>query len=258
MSQSGSSDSLEEKVGKLVEKAERANKADTIQSRISRATTNINGLYRELRKLEDQTESLLFYNGVLTDVFSGDSIEEVRRSIQRVDEVSDISDEELLDATEERATNDYTQSVEDAQTLIRSAKTSTIEQIREHQRRRKEDIQAARDLNQVIGGAGDEFDEVLTGMEQFLENSIWDEENSVSYLSSTWDELVEKWDERAGRHGWEAFQDEHDLSDETMAALRKISDAGSLRLEEVTNEVIEEMKSVPDLNSAIRMEIVSR
>lgn len=258
MSQPDSSDPLESKVGKLVEKAERASEADTIQSRISRATTNIDRLYRELRKLENQTESLLFYNGVLTDVFTGDSIDEVRRSIKRVGEVSDISDEELLDATEERATNDYTRSVEDAQTLVRSAKASSIEQIREYQRRRNVDIQAARDLNQVIGGAGDEFEEVLNGMEHFLENEIWDEETPVSYLSSKWNELIGKWDEHAGRHGWEAFQDEHDLSDETMAALRKIADAGSLRLEEVTNEVVEEMKSVPDLNSAIRMEIGSR
>ena len=255
MSESRFDDPLEQKVGELEAKADRSERANDLKAEIQRAKDNIQGLAGELNRLESLTEGLLFYDGILTRVFGDSRIDEVKRAIQRVREVSDVTDEEVLDKAENRQTNELTRSVEDAQEVVRNARSETIDKIRAHQRSWEDEIESAYDLNQIIGGAGSDFDGVLEDMDSFLNEDIWNENRSLDSLENRWNELTDKWSQNAGKHGWEAFKKEHGLSEETMDILRQFAERGSVRLHEVSVSVIQEMKGVEELKSAIRMEI---
>jgi len=258
MSESQFEDKLEQKIEELGKKADRAERANDLEAEIRRAKDNIGDLGRELSSLDSSVEGLLFYDGVLTSVFGDDRLDEVDRAIRRVREVSDITDEEVLSAAEDRRTNEIIQSVEDAREVVRHARSETIDAIREHQREWEGEIESARDLNQIIGGTGNDFEEVLSDMDAFLNDSIWDEDRTLSSLESRWDNLTNKWKQNAGKHGWDSFQEEHGLSEDAMDILKRFAEEGSVRLNELSVKVIEEMKGVDGLESAIRMEIDTR
>lgn len=248
-------DPLEQKVDQVKEKADRAERANDLEAEVQRAKDNIDGLARDLRRLDSFAEDLIFYDDVLTRVFGDRRIDAVDRAIQRTQEVSSISDEEVLDAAENRETTELTRSVEDAQEVVRHARSETIEEVRSHQRDWESEIEAARDLNQIIGGAGSDFDDVIRDMESFLNEDIWNENRSIDSLEAQWNNLTEKWSQNAGKHGWEAFKNEYELSGDTMDILRQFAEQGTVRLNEVTNDIIREMKGIEELESAVRMEI---
>lgn len=248
-------DPLEQKVDQVKEKADRAERANDLEAEVQRAKDNIDGLARDLRRLDSFAEELIFYDDVLTRVFGDRRIDAVDRAIQRTQEVSSISDEEVLDAAENRETTELTRSVEDAQEVVRHARSETIDEVRSHQGDWESEIEAARDLNQIIGGAGSDFDDVIRDMESFLNEDIWNENRSIDSLEAQWNNLTEKWSQNAGKHGWEAFKKEYELSGDTMDILRQFAEQGTVRLNEVTNDIIREMKGIEELESAVRMEI---
>lgn len=251
-------DTLEARVSDLKEKANRTRRAKNREGEIQRAKANIGELAREVGSLESSTESLLFYNDVLTKVFEDDRTDEMERAIGRVQEVSEISDREILDAAEERETNSIIQDVTDTNKIVRNAKDETIEKIRSHRREWESEIESARDLNQIIGGTGEGFESVLNDMDEFLNSDIWEENNSISSLEARWDNLTNKWSKNAGKHGWDSFKEEHDLSEGTIGTLQQFAEKSSVRLNEIDIDNIQEMKGIDELESAIRMEIDTR
>ena len=258
MSESQFKDELEQKNKEFGEKADRAERANDLEAEIRRAKDNIEDLGRELRSLDSSVEGLLFYDGVLTSVFGDDRLDSVERAVRRVRDVSNITDKEVLSAAEDRQTNEILRSVEDAQGVVRHARSETINAIREHQREWEGEIESAQDLNQIIGGAESDFEEVLADMDSFLNDGIWNEGRDLSSLESQWDNLTNKWKQNAGKHGWDSFQQEHGLNEDAMDILKQFAEEGSVRLNELSVDVIEDMKRIDDLESAIRMEIDTR
>lgn len=258
MSQPQFEDPLKQKINRIKEKADRAERANDLEAEIQRARDNINGLVGDFQRLDSLAEGLLFYDGVLTRVFGDDRIDEVDRAIERVQSISRTTDEDVLDAAENQEITDLTRSVEDVQEVVRHAKSETIEEVRAHQRDWSEEIESARDLNQIIGGVGSDFNDVLTKMESFLNDDIWNESRSIDSLEAQWERLTDKWSQNAGKHGWESFRDEHRLSEDTMGILRQFAEQGTVRMSEVSIEVVREMKKIEELESAISMEIDTR
>lgn len=258
MSKSQFDDPLAQKVDELEAKADRAKRANDLEAEIQRAKDNIQGLAGDLNRLDSLTEGLLFYDGVLTRVFGDSRLGEVDRAIQRVRESSNITYEEVIDAAEDGQTNELIRSIEDAQEVVRHARSETIDEIRTHQRGWEDEIESARDLNQIIGGAGSDFDELLEDMDLFLTEDIWNEDSSLDSLEAHWNNLTDKWSQNAGKHGWKAFKNEHGLSEDTMGVLQQFAEQGSVRLHEISGSVIKEIKEFEELESAIRMEIDTR
>lgn len=255
MAQSELEDTLEQKADHLSKKADQAERAQNIDAEVGRARDNIQELARELNSLDSAVETLLFYDGILTEVFSEGRLEEVSRALRRAEEAIDISEEDVLDAAEDRQTSSLTRTVDDARQVVRNARSEVIERIREHQREWESEIEAARDLNQLIDGGSTGFTSDLDDMERFLDSDIWDEDSNPSSLAARWETLQRKWEKNAGKHGWDSFQDEHGLSDETIDALQRFADQGSNRLDRLSIPVLKEMKAVDELESAIRLEI---
>lgn len=264
-------DTLKQKAKELNQKAEQARQAKNVEAEVTRAKDNIRDLNREVDSLDSQLDELQFYVDVLQmfdDNQSPDMVEEafdvdsalsdVDEALRKAQNASDISEDELLDAAENRQVRSLTQEVNDAGNTVTGARGSVIEEIRKYQRYWEDEIDSARDLNQIIGGGASDFDQVLSKMESFLSNDIWNPEKESSSLVTRWQRLLEKWEANAGRHGWDAFQQEHDLTDDTIEALQQFADRRSIRLDELSVSVIEELKSVEELESAIRMEIDTR
>lgn len=258
MAQPQLNDTLEQKADQLSEKADQAERAQNLDAEVGRARDNIQELARELNSLDTTVGTLLFYDGVLTEVFDDKRLEEVSRAVQRAEDAIDISEEDVLDAAEERQTSSLTRNVDDARQIVRNARGEVIEQIREHQRDWESEIDSARDLNQIIDGGSTGFTSDLDNIESFLESDIWDEDSNPSSLAARWETLERKWERNAGKHGWDSFQDEHGLSDDTVDALQQFADQGSVRLDQLSVSVVEEMKAVDELETAIRLEIDTR
>lgn len=259
MSQVEVEGSLEETVDRLAEKARRTRQAQNLESRVNRATDNIQQLTRELYQLEKAITTLEFYVGVATQVFDIKRPQVVSQALESVKSEADISDEQLLNAADAGEVRDLTSDIRDCVDTINDAKSDVIEDaIREKQREWDEEIAAARDLNQLIGGGTSSFEDILDDMDSFLSDSIWDESKSPPTLATRWNRITDQWEENAGRHGWEEFQGEHGLEDDTVEALQRFADKGSLRLDELSISVLEDLKSVEELDSAIRLEIDTR
>jgi len=258
MSQPQFEDPLKQKINRIEEKADRAERANDLEAEIQRAKDNIDGLVGDFQRLDSLAEGLLFYDGVLRRVFGDDRIDEVDRAIERVQWISRTTDEDVLDAAENQEITDLTRNVEDVQEVVRHARSETIEEVRAHQRDWSDEIESARDLNQIIGGAGSDFNDVLTNMESFLNEDIWNESRSIDSLEAQWERLTDKWSRNAGKHGWDSFKNEYRLSEDTMEILRQFAEQGTVRLNEVSIEVVREMKGIEELESAISMEINTR
>lgn len=251
--------SLEETVDRLAEKARRTSEAQDLESRVNRATDNIRQLTRELYQLEKAITTLEFYVGIATQVFDIKSPQVVSEALESVKSEADISDEQLLNAADAGEVRDLAGDIRNCVDTINDAKSDVIEDaIREKQRGWEEEIAAARDLNQLIGGGTSSFEDILDDMDSFLSDSIWDESKSPQTLATRWNRLTNQWEENAGRHGWEEFQGEHGFEDDTVEALQRFADKGSLRLDELSISVLKDLKSVEELDSAIRLEIDAR
>lgn len=255
MSQTELDGSLEKKVAELEEKADCAERAQDVEGSVQRAEANIRDLADRLNQLDGEVTKLQFYVGVLTDVFDLERPADVDDALREARDAADISDDALLDAADDRKVRELTQTVDDTQSTLSNARGEVIEGIRDRQRHWEDEIESARDLNSIIGGGRSEFEEVLDEMKAFLDDSMWNTDKNPATLSARWDRLEKQWNENAGKHGWESFQQEHDLTDETIDRLRQFAEGGGPRLDELSVDTLRELKGVEDLASAIRLEI---
>lgn len=248
--------SLQETVDRLSVKAQRARDAKNLEARIQQATANIQDLTRELYRLEKELKTLRFHDGVATNVFEQARPSEVESALEAAQEVADIDTGELLDAAESETLRKLKDEVTDVIDDLADARSVIIEErINDRRTHWKEEIAAARDLNQLVGGGDSGFEKLLAEFETFLDEEISDESKAPTTLATRWDRLRSKWEEHAGRHGWEEFQAEHGLADETVEALKQFASKKHVRLDELSISVLEDLKGVEELDSAIRLEI---
>ena len=257
MKSSQTNDSLEDAAERLQEKAEKANRAQDVEQRVSMATKDITRVTNALANLEQSLRDLHFYAGILTEVFDQPQPAKVDDAVGRALGVVDITDEELLKEADENRLMDVKDDLDQAETAIGNAKSTVQEQINNHVERWRDDINSARELNRIISGENSEFSQVLYKMDNFLGTDIDNPSNNPSALANRWERLKESWDEEGGKQGWEAFKSEYDLSESTVRKLRKFSEQKSVNLAEFTIENLEEIKQVDDLESAIKLRIDS-
>lgn len=249
---------LEETVSELEAKSERIRSARDVETKLSSAEDSIERLNRDLDSLEDTADELAFYVGVLETVFDTDRPVAVERAIATAEEAADIGDKAVLDAAEKQDFTDLYDSVEAADEELEDAIERVDERITDnHQSPWEDELSSARELNRIIGGGDDAFLDIISSMEAFLTQAVWNPDKVPQTLSARWDRLLEKWEENSGKHGWEPFQKEHGLSDETIDELKQFTTKDTVRLSDLSLTALEEVKQVDELESALQVELTS-
>ncbi len=247
--------SLEEEAERIHKKAEKADRARNVEQRVTTAKKDIKRVTSALAELDQAMRNLYFYSGVLTEVFNQSQREQVDDALSRARSAVEISDEELIEKADEDRLLDIKDDIDKARDAVEEATSTTQSEIDKQVERWRTDINAARELNRIISGGESEFSQVLYNMDKFLSTEIDNPSNNPTGLGKRWERLKSSWNEAGGKHGWESFKSQHDLSDSTVTKLRRFTEQKSVSLTEFTADNLAEIKQVDELESAIKLRI---
>lgn len=246
---------LEKRVASIEERADHANRINDVEGRVVESRGELENLYHTLSDLEDEIAETGHYAHVYTEVFDGDRPASIDDAIQEAEEVIDISEEELVQAAENRELRDIEKKAEGVVDRLEEIRSDDIEdEIRKIQRYWNDKIESAKELNAITEGGDSEFEDVLWEMEDFFKN-IWDTSKEPKRLADKWERLEKNWNENEGKHGWDDFQEKHGLSQDSIEVLKRFSESEKIYLNEVSAESLEELKGVRKLATSLAIEI---
>lgn len=249
---------LESKVSKMEAKAERIETEKHRDSKLDSSKRSINRLTKTLGSIEETAEELAFYVGILEKVFDGKRPDVVVEKIDAARETAAVDDETILEAAEKNRFAELVESVGEAEDDLDHAMEEVTDLIEEdYQSPWQDDLDSAKQLNQIIGGGDNEFLDIISNIKTFLEYDIWDSSNSVQGLAAQWERLQDTWERNSGKHGWEQFQQQHGLSEETIEEIRQFTTKDTVRLSDLSITTLEEVKSVSELETALQVELRS-
>ncbi|WP_415380506.1 hypothetical protein [Halosimplex sp. TS25] len=254
-------ETLDTKVGDLEEKAERIERSKNTEQKVDRVTASIRRVNSQLIELEKAARELAFYIDVLEKVFddSRSNCLRVENTLERVQEVANVDEEDLLDAAEDHSLEETQDDISDATDSLEETIDTVTDRIEdEYQEEWRSKLSSALELNSIIGGRNDEFSNHVRTMQTFIGQEIWKTDRQPSSLARRWNELTAEWQQRSGKHGWDAFQAEHELSDSTIEDLKQFTDDEPVRLPDLSLSTLEEIKQVSELESALQVELQTR
>ena len=88
-----------------------------------------------------------------------------------------------------------------------------------------------------------------------LNRELTDSDESGETFVRQWERATSDWEQHQSLQSFDAFQEEHDLSDSTVDDIRKLSKSEQLTLDDVSLASLEEMKSVDELESAVKLSL---
>lgn len=281
------SQSLPTAVEALEGKAREHKQAQNTQYHVSVAEHNIRELNDELDELATSLRDLKYYKTVLEDAFGGSAPTVSVDAVQMAENVADVSQEKLLTNVQSddvgrkevelnesstdsgsRLAVQLTTEVETQISQIRSAKRQVKQAIERIQtlienggenwrgsNEWKEKIRAAEELQSILGSQSTEFNKALDQIRRLLNRELMDSSESAIKFISQWERATNNWEKHQSLQSFDAFQQEHDLSDSTVDDIRKLSKSERLTLADVSIDSLEEMKSVDELESAVKLSL---
>jgi hypothetical protein len=282
-----SSQSLPTAVEALEGKAREHKQAQNTQYHVSVAEHNIRELNDELDELADSLHELKYYKTVLEDAFGGSAPTVTVDAVKMAEKAADVTQEKLLANVqsddvgqaevdlEETSTDSgsrvavqLTDEVETQISQIRAAKrqveqaTDRIQTLVENGGENwrgsdewKEKIRAAEELQSILGSQSTEFNRALDQIRRLLNRELMDSSESATKFVRQWERATSNWEKHQSLQSFDAFQEEHDLSDSTVDEIRKLSKSERLTLADVSLDSLEELKSVDELESAVKLSL---
>ena len=282
-----SSQSLPTAVEALEGKAREHKQAQNTQYHVSVAEHNIRELNDELDELADSLHELKYYKSVLEDAFGGSAPTVTVDAVKMAEKAADVTQEKLLANVqsddvgqaevdlEETSTDSgsrvavqLTDEVETQISQIRAAKrqieqaTDRIQTLVENGGENwrgsdewKEKIRAAEELQSILGSQSTEFNRALDQIRRLLNRELMDSSESATKFVRQWERATSNWEKHQSLQSFDAFQEEHDLSDSTVDEIRKLSKSERLTLADVSLDSLEELKSVDELESAVKLSL---
>ena len=255
-----------------IEQAEQAKKnSEKIDQKVAIAQTLISNTNSELRALASDLERLQFYRKLLDEAFNvsppgSTSIETAQNAVQwdrhrfvrelTADElkINDVKAEDgpIVGGPKYQA---YLRDIEDAHESIETDLQFAKNQLASQTETWQERLDSAEELQRIIGQPDDQFASTVDWLKRLVTQDMFNPGKSASSVVAEWDRALEQWNESEGLHGTDAFQREHDLSDQTMSKIRELSQNSSLELDDLKIETLREMKSVPALAEVVKLRI---
>jgi len=274
-----STQSLPTVVRALEDKAKEHKQAENTQFHVSVARHNISEVNGELDDLVESLEDLRYYKTVLEKAFEGsvptitssavqaaekavkttqdDLLENVQSGEVGDDEADLDSDEDQSDL-EVQLTSEVQKQIQQIQSAKRQVDNvrETIEgELETEQEEWNEKINAAEELQKILGGQNGDFSRTLNHMHKLLNRKLMKSTGTGSAFVSKWENAVSNWEEHQSLQSFEDFQEKHNLSDSTVEDVKTLSKSQQLTLADVSLDSLEEMKRVDELESAVELSL---
>lgn len=282
-----STQSLPTAVEALEGKTKEHKQAQNTQYHVSVARHNIREVNNELDDLANRLRDLKYYKTVLEEAFGGSAPTTTSSAVKAAEKAADVNQDELLrniqsgdvgqettelkgsdtddgSRVEVQLTSEVESQIEQIQTAKRQVKqvTDTIEGLLENGGADWEGrdawltkISAAEELQSILGSQNSEFDKALSHLRRLLKRKLMDSSGSASNFVQHWEKATSNWEKHQSLQSFEDFQENHDLSDSTVDEIRKLSKSEQVTLADVSLDSLEEMKSVDQLESAVKLNL---
>ena len=259
---------LSNAVEAIEEQAERKETAENIDQKVAAASRTVTSLNNDVQELSEKVEVLQFYRQVFVEIVEPAEIIEasehpnVQSALEEAEDAVKPAQDEIVEALVDNTeggpgspVNELRKDVTAATASVKNATEGIRRNLREFQNEWEKRLTSARDLQEIISGQNDEFITTVSWMEKLVTEELWNPETSASTLISKWENAVEQWEAHRELQGLEEFQQTHDLSDDAINAVEKLSSRSSLTLANVDVDVLMELKQIDQLSEAVELSI---
>jgi hypothetical protein len=259
---------LSDAVEAIEQQAERKETAENIDQKVAAASRTASNLNGDVQELSEKVEVLQFYRQVFAEIVEPAEIIEaaehpkVQSALEEAEDAVQPTQDEIVEALVDNTeggpgspVNELRKDVTAATASVENATEGIQKHLREFQNEWEERLTSARDLQEIISGQNEEFINTVNWMEKLVTEEIWKPESSVSMLISDWEGAIKRWEAHRELQGLEEFQQTHDLSDDAIDAVEKLSSRSSLTLADVDVDVLTELKQIDQLSEAVELSI---
>lgn len=274
-----STQSLPTVVEALEDKAKEHKQAKNTKYHVSVARHNISEVNGELDDLVESLEDLRYYKNVLEEAFDGSAPTMTSSAVQAAEKAVETTQEGLLEKVQsgdvgteeadlegdEDSNNPEVQLTPEVQKQIQQIQSAkrqvdnvreTIESQLESKRDEwNEKVNAAEELQKILGGQNGDFSRILNHMHELLNRKLMKPTGTGSAFVSEWENAVSNWEEHQSLQSFDDFQKKHNLSDSTVEDVKTLSKSQQLTLADVSLDSLEEMKRVDELESAVELSL---
>lgn len=253
---------LSETVEAIEEQTDRKETAENIEEKVAMAKGTVSNLNGDVEDLAEAVKILQFYRRLLDEMFGGDEPLGVHSALNEAEAAVQSDEGDIVDALVEnteggRGTpiNELRKDVTGATSSVQQATESVKERLRGYQSEWEDRLSSARDLQEIIGGHNDQFAQTVSWLEEIITTKMWSPDRSASTVISNWENATSQWENHQDLQGLDAFQETHDLSDDAVEAVERLSSRSSLTLADVDIEVLGELKRIDRLSDSVELSI---
>lgn len=246
---------LETVIEELESKADDYEEVENYETKKEQYLSRLSSIENSLVRLERRLESMEFLAGVLTEVHERDLPPggEVQAARESARSVLDRDENDFYDLVADAREDQYEQKIQQKISKISDADDAVKAELRTVESEWKENVSSARNVQKLVGESR-EMSRTLNEIEQFVTRKMWENNGGVPALEFDWNDLMETWNGGTGV-GWESFQREHGLSDETLAVLKDLASEREIKLDELDEDTATEMLSVDPLRNVVTLRI---
>ena len=244
---------LESKLESLKQKAQEYDKRVNTQQRVAQAEEDLKELNRVLFKFNKSLTEFERQAAILSKVFEGSPPPEVMSARDKVKLITEVTQEDILDTIEDsdRSLSTYTDDVRNAKEVVNDAQRIVNDRLKTIQKEKLSDASTAESIQKITGENPDSMD-AIHQYKTFVK-SILNPSGSVVQLKSRWKKV--KKDFENVETDWEEFRQRHNLCQQTIDDLKKLSSDGEVDLDDLDNQSVTEMLDVPELRSTIKVSL---
>lgn len=253
---------VSEAVTAIEEKAARKEQAENIDQKVTTARRTVSSLNSDISELTEAVRHLQFYRQILAEMFEEDVPRSVKSALDEAEAAVQLEQSAIVNGLVESPGGDPGTPVAELQRDVSDAKSSVkeveerVKDIMRAQRNAWRDrLSSARELQGIIGEQNDEFARTVEWIEEIIENKIWNPDSSASAVVREWENATDQWRNHQDLQGLDAFQQTHDLSDDAIGEIEKLSASSDLTLADVDIDVLRELKSIEQLAEAVNLSI---
>ena len=243
---------LKGKIKAIEAKTDEYETATNFEAKKQQYINGLSSIRKSLAALERTVQSMEFVVGVLTRVFDEKPPSSVDTARRKAQQVIDRDEDDYYELVEEGRVDQYEQKIQQAQSNVDQARQAVQDQLREKQNTWETRVQSARSVQKLVDGSADTR-KTLNDIESFVTRRMWDDSNSISSLASEWNGLQKQWEK--GGADWDTFQQQNNLSDDTLALLKDLAKGNQIKLRRVSEQNAEELLSVDELQNAIKISL---
>lgn len=247
-----SAENLGDAVSKLDTKAYRYEEVTQFDENKEKYTDRLSNIRPPLRQLKSRIEYMEFLLAVLTEVVNEDGQipSEVPEARRRARSVVDNEEADYYQIVSDGRTEDYNERVRQVQSKVTGAMNALESELRDVESTWKDQVSAARNVHQLLGESQDGI-KAFNDIEEFVGETMWDDDRSISSLNAKWQGLESKW-EHVGID-WEQVKEDHGLSQSTIDVLKDLADGEEIRLAQIDETIASELLSVGALQTGLKL-----